>query len=623
MRYKNRTAIGAAVEAAVHLQSGYADGPDKERSKNNPLRVCTFQSPENQKNKVPVNVNCCSQCSASTSVKRMMMFRDPVAHFRSQLAVYKSALTFDGRDTYLFEMVGTGYRLNNNRQKPGCIACMSDLQARKARRRPRRWLKIITLAWGCLIFRRFCHEYNAGFVWFVKLSTVKKTVCIFSIAVSTWYLVFLILSGSEVLDPWEFGPPDTEVVDKAIEPSPKHTLGNNSNAVPVDESEAIQELHKGFGKLFNNPQARFLLGFPYCLPGKVAPAAEDEVDGDPWVNFQNNVSDHQMRALIVAAVDDLYFAGITEEWDKSVLLLRHITGWDIQGYTKMLHNTDSGHPSAQKRAPLTDSNARSIRMLNRWDAFLFKVATARLHQRSGLITNMHATCQKPPQLNASTNPLKRIKVDCKFSATTEREAVPQCGTWCKGLNTSWTKRCALESCCGCAACSPGGIDCRRPRRACKQFDGLVSSQGGVGSSKFMQMLDKTGAHFNNFEDSDGFKHLDANHYTFDEVVTVSGPSGCAVAPRLLVIVGDVPHAVGSVYRRFGVGHINKLRNGAGWKPITKKTFDGFGTFNLTESAMPHYQDSWKGVAHSRLKVVDTKTLYRMNKTILHWLLSNK
>jgi hypothetical protein len=160
-------------------------------------------------------------------------------------------------------------------------------------------------------------------------------------------------------------------------------------------------------------------------------------------------------------------------------------------------------------------------------------------------------------------------------------------------------------------------------RTCQKFDVLVSSQGGVGSSKFMEMLAKTGAHCNSPRDADRLKHLSANHYTFDKVVTAFDridPSNCAVARRLLVVVGDVPHAVGSVYRRFGVAHINKLRQNAGWKPVSKATFDNLGVFNLTESAMPYYQHSWAGVVHSLVKVVDTKTLYSTNQTIIEWLL---
>jgi hypothetical protein len=158
-------------------------------------------------------------------------------------------------------------------------------------------------------------------------------------------------------------------------------------------------------------------------------------------------------------------------------------------------------------------------------------------------------------------------------------------------------------------------------RTCEKFDALISSQGGVGSSRFMVALIKQGAHINKPNDGDGFKHLDANHVALGEEVTMSIPTKCAVAQRLLVIVGDVPRAVRSVYRRFGVGHINKLRKGAGWKPITKKTFDAFGVCNLTESAMPHYQHTWADISHRHVKVVDTRTLYTTTKAIIDWILN--
>jgi hypothetical protein len=66
-----------------------------------------------------------------------------------------------------------------------------------------------------------------------------------------------------------------------------------------------------------------------------------------------------------------------------------------------------------------------------------------------------------------------------------------------------------------------------------------------------------------------------------------------------------------------------LRQNAGWKPVSKATFDSLGVFTLTESAMPHYQHSWAGVVHSLVKVVDTKTLYSTNQTIIEWLLSHR
>jgi hypothetical protein len=48
--------------------------------------------------------------------------------------------------------------------------------------------------------------------------------------------------------------------------------------------------------------------------------------------------------------------------------------------------------------------------------------------------------------------------------------------------------------------------------SCEQFDVLVSSQGGVGSSSFMKALHNTGVSFNKANDADGSKHLSADFY---------------------------------------------------------------------------------------------------------------
>ena len=376
---QNTGTIRAAFDAAVGLQGGYSDGPDKQRDNAGINgRTCTYQTPENAAKNTPINVNCCSQCSASTSVKRMMMLRDPVKHFSSQLAVYKSALNgSDGTDTYLFSMVGEIPKLDTLKQLV------------RARRADAARLAATGTGAGAPERRPSAATFDSY--------------------------------GRLVPPPSAPAGPVVDATDQDI------------------DVFSVASLHSSFGKLFDNPQTRFLLGFPYCAPGmQQAPPAYNSITAarpatagwdrgaylrqrrgvaaatgkDPWAKFRESVSDDQMRALIVAAVEDLFFVGITEEWDRSVLVLRNITGWGLRGYNKVLHTTDNGHPGTTKRVALTDKDVAAIRELNKWDEFVFRTATARLHRQAKMIgvVDSQATCKQSSQPKASGQML----VACKF-----------------------------------------------------------------------------------------------------------------------------------------------------------------------------------------------------------------
>ena len=374
---QNTGTIRAAFDAAVGLQGGYSDGPDKQRDNAGINgRTCTYQTPENAAKNTPINVNCCSQCSASTSVKRMMMLRDPVKHFSSQLAVYKSALNgADGTDTYLFSMVGEIPKLDTLKQLV------------RARRADAARLAATGTGAGAPERRPSAATFDSY--------------------------------GRLVPPPSAPAGPVVDATDQDI------------------DVFSVASLHSSFGKLFDNPQTRFLLGFPYCAPGmQQAPPAYNSITAarpatagwdrgawqrrgvaaatgkDPWAKFRESVSDDQMRALIVAAVEDLFFVGITEEWDRSVLVLRNITGWGLRGYNKVLHTTDNGHPGTTKRVALTDKDVAAIRELNKWDEFVFRTATARLHRQAKMIgvVDSQATCKQSSQPKA----FGQMLVACKF-----------------------------------------------------------------------------------------------------------------------------------------------------------------------------------------------------------------
>lgn len=89
---------------------------------------------------------------------------------------------------------------------------------------------------------------------------------------------------------------------------------------------------------------------------------------------------------------------------------------------------------------------------------------------------------------------------------------------------------------------------------------LISSLGGVGSSFFMHHLNSI-LDTNAGSDKDGFKHRNANWFQ-RENATLYGKTKKGVTvgfAKVLVIIGEPLHSILSVYRRFGVSHLNKWR----------------------------------------------------------------
>lgn len=149
-------------------------------------------------------------------------------------------------------------------------------------------------------------------------------------------------------------------------------VGHGKKNPPPRNLTTLAELSRALPRLYDNPQSRFLLGFPYNPIGGI----------DIWAVFRKMTPDNAIRELIKSAVHDLDFVAITDQWDRSLLLLRNLTGWKFDGYNKILHETDVGHPRSNSRKLFLRSEIATIRKLNKWDYYLYKVATNVLKQRS-------------------------------------------------------------------------------------------------------------------------------------------------------------------------------------------------------------------------------------------------
>eukprot|EP00960_Hanusia_phi_P055860 763080-Hanusia_phi.AAC.1 len=146
---------------------------------------------------------------------------------------------------------------------------------------------------------------------------------------------------------------------------------------------------------------------------------------------------------------------------------------------------------------------------------------------------------------------------------------------------------------------------------------LVNSQGGVGSSAFMELIQRSRVPMNSPGDLDGFKHKNANQFDHNEERINLGSLGCA--SRVLVIVGDPLHSIESVHRRFGVAHINKWRQNAKKKSYNrgKRLADIWAEIKSAgrdTTGLSDYIDSWLKAKNEQnwpeLRLVTTKTLYK-------------
>ncbi|EKX46857.1 hypothetical protein GUITHDRAFT_107211 [Guillardia theta CCMP2712] len=150
---------------------------------------------------------------------------------------------------------------------------------------------------------------------------------------------------------------------------------------------------------------------------------------------------------------------------------------------------------------------------------------------------------------------------------------------------------------------------------CRQV--LVNSQGGVGSSAFMELLQKNHVLMNSPEDVDGFKHRPADHFRHDsDGIYLFGRFACA--SKALVILGDPLHSIESVYRRFSVDHINKWREYAQKPPYHRRTrlADLWAEMRILRqdtTGLTNYINSWLRAKNEptwpQLRLVTTKSLY--------------
>lgn len=155
---------------------------------------------------------------------------------------------------------------------------------------------------------------------------------------------------------------------------------------------------------------------------------------------------------------------------------------------------------------------------------------------------------------------------------------------------------------------------KKARESCKHV--LLSSQGGVGSSGFMLLLHGLRVPVNCPGDGDGFKHKNADQFVHDEEGISLDWIGCAF--RAMVIVGDPLHSIESVYRHFGVLHINKWRVHANKQPYRPGTrlsdiWAEIESAKEDTTGVSRYIDSWLRAINEtnwpEIRVVTTETLY--------------
>ncbi|EKX42462.1 hypothetical protein GUITHDRAFT_111435 [Guillardia theta CCMP2712] len=146
---------------------------------------------------------------------------------------------------------------------------------------------------------------------------------------------------------------------------------------------------------------------------------------------------------------------------------------------------------------------------------------------------------------------------------------------------------------------------------------LVNSQGGVGSSSFMELLQRSHLPMNSPGDADGFKHKNAYQFKHDRQGIQLGGLGCA--KKAMVILGDPLHSIESVHRRFQVAHINKWRQNSKRRPYGGRTgladiWKEISNAKQDTTGLTDYVNSWLVAGNENnwpeLRIVNTKTLYK-------------
>jgi len=165
---------------------------------------------------------------------------------------------------------------------------------------------------------------------------------------------------------------------------------------------------------------------------------------------------------------------------------------------------------------------------------------------------------------------------------------------------------------------------------------LITSQGGVGSSSFLDPIDKSKKYcVNDVSNRDWLKHQPATKYPFHTSYGIHTRKykKRVCFGKVLVIVGDPLHTIQSTYKRFGWGHINLLRK---WS----KEFPGLSGFNETHdlndvydmivssgkdvTGITYYIQSWYNASQNtaewpEIKMVTTEFLYNHGNDVATWL----
>ena len=124
---------------------------------------------------------------------------------------------------------------------------------------------------------------------------------------------------------------------------------------------------------------------------------------------------------------------------------------------------------------------------------------------------------------------------------------------------------------------------------------------------------------------DGFKHLSGEHFQINHTgITAMHRGHCAVANRVLTIIGDVNHTLRSTVRRFKLAHVNLLRRNMGKPPLINASVDTVFDLPANELGITHFQTSWLlHMGKPRLRVETTESLYSHPDDVIAWLLHSK
>jgi len=174
---------------------------------------------------------------------------------------------------------------------------------------------------------------------------------------------------------------------------------------------------------------------------------------------------------------------------------------------------------------------------------------------------------------------------------------------------------------------------------------LITSSGGVGSSKFMNTFDKIAKErhlkVNDPGDWDGLKHKpatwwkDQSHSSTSLLQTKVGAHDddyeyvMSCFHKVLVIIGDPLHAIDSTYRRFTAMHINRMKEASGLgtyeEDVTlEEIYNDIVSSGKDQTGIANYVESWHAASKDRsnwpeIKLVTSKNLYDNAAGIAHWL----